>query len=181
MTQLSSVILAGIRFEKRLTEVVNLFSNVNSVIVMNPLMRTNNHLPSLIENLFGRDVNDIFNTNTASFTNVPAVNVVEHQDGFRIEVAAPGLKKEDFKLNLNHNNLIISGYQETQNGEQDKDAEKYTRREFSYSSFQRTFTLPGSVDAEQIQATYTDGVLKIEIPKREEAKVKPPRQIEIGG
>jgi HSP20 family protein len=148
---------------------------------MNPLMRTNNNLPSLIENFFGRDVNDFFNTNTASVSNVPAVNVVEHQNGFRIEVAAPGLKKDDFKLNLNHNNLTISGYQETKKEESDTNNEKYTRREFSYSSFQRTFTLPASVDADNIQASYTDGVLKIEIPKREEAKVKPPRQIEIGG
>ncbi|QHV98138.1 Hsp20/alpha crystallin family protein [Spirosoma endbachense] len=148
---------------------------------MNPLMRTNNNLPSLIENFFGRDVNDFFNANTASVSNVPAVNVVEHQDGFRIEVAAPGLKKDDFKLNLNHNNLTISGYQETKKEESETPNEKYTRREFSYSSFQRTFTLPTSVDADNIQASYTDGVLKIEIPKREEAKVKPPRQIEIGG
>ncbi|AKD58157.1 Hsp20/alpha crystallin family protein [Spirosoma radiotolerans] len=148
---------------------------------MNPLTRTNNHFPSLIENFFGRDMNDLFNTNGSGVTNVPAVNVVEHHDGFRIEVAAPGLKKEDFKLNLNHNNLTISGYRENQKEEQEKSAERYTRREFSYSSFQRTFTLPTSIDAEHIQATYTDGLLKIEVPKREEAKVKPPRQIEIGG
>lgn len=149
---------------------------------MNPLMRTNNHLPSLIENLFGRDMNEFFNTNTTSaLTSVPAVNVVEHQDGFRIEVAAPGLKKEDFKLNLNHNNLTISAFQETQKEEPEKNNEKYTRREFSYSSFQRTFTLPTSIDADRIEATYADGLLKIDVPKREEAKVKPPRQIEIGG
>lgn len=148
---------------------------------MNTLMRTNDHFPSLIENSasavrFGRDINDFFNASSSGVTNIPAVNVVEHQDGFRIEVAAPGLKKEDFKLNLNCNNLTISASQETQKG-----SEKYTRREFSYSSFQRTFTLPTSIDAERIQATYTDGLLKIDVPKREEAKVKPPRQIEIGG
>lgn len=151
---------------------------------MNPLMRTNNHLPSLIENFFSRDMNDFFNANQA-VSSVPAVNVIEHQDGFRIEVAAPGLKKEDFKLNLNHNNLTISAYQETrkddQTNEQNTDREKYTRREFSYSSFQRTFTLPTSVNADAIKAAYTDGVLTIDLPKREEAKVKPARQIEIGG
>lgn len=150
---------------------------------MNSLMRSGNNLPSLIENFFSRDMNDFFNTNMPVVSQVPAVNVVEHQDGFRIEVAAPGLKKDDFRLNLNHNNLTISAYQETKKEEQDQhaDREKYTRREFSYSSFQRTFTLPTSVDADNIQATYTDGVLKIELPKREEARVKPPRQIEIGG
>ena len=151
---------------------------------MNPLMRTNNNFPALIENFFGRDVNDFFNTSSTSVSNVPAVNVLEHHDGFRIDVAAPGLKKENFKLNLNHNNLTISAHQETQQEEPaqgERASEKYTRREFSYSSFQRTFTLPTSVDADAIQASYTDGVLHIEIPKHEEAKVKPPRQIEIGG
>jgi HSP20 family protein len=126
-------------------------------------------------------MNDFFNTSSPWVSNVPAVNVVEHADGFRIEVAAPGLKKENFKLNLNHNNLTISASQESQKEELDKSNEKYTRREFSYSSFQRTFTLPTSVDADKIQAAYTDGILKIDLPKREEAKVKPPRQIEIGG
>ncbi|MBO0936798.1 Hsp20/alpha crystallin family protein [Fibrella sp. HMF5335] len=161
---------------------------------MNTLMRSNGGLPSLIENIFSRDMNDFFSQ--TAMQNVPAVNVVEHNDGFRIEVAAPGLKKEDFKLNLNHNNLTISAYKEerqeqqptngtngeSQQGQQNRqNQEKYARREFSYTSFQRTFMLPSSVDADQIKASYEDGVLKIEIPKREEAKVKPPRQIEIGG
>ncbi len=147
---------------------------------MNPLMRTSNNLPSLIENFFGRDMNDLFNTSVSSFNNVPAVNVVEHEDGFQIEVAAPGLKKEDFKLNLNHNNLTISGSRETTREDEDKADKRYTRREFNYSSFQRTFTLPTSVNVDAIRASYTDGLLNIEVPKREEAKVKPPRQIEIG-
>jgi HSP20 family protein len=150
---------------------------------MNALTRSN-QFPSLIENFriggpFGRDMNNLFNQGMQSMSNVPAVNVVEHGDGFRIEVAAPGLKKEDFKLNLNHNNLTIAAYQE--NKAEEKQNEKYTRREFNYSSFQRTFMLPNSVNADEIKASYNDGVLSIEIPKREEAKVKPPRQIEIGG
>ena len=147
---------------------------------MNPLMRTSNNLPSLIENFFGRDMSDLFNTSVSSFNNVPAVNVVENEAGFQIEVAAPGMKREDFKLNLNHNNLTISGSQEKSREESGKADRKYTRREFNYSSFQRTFTLPTSVDVDAIRASYTDGLLNIELPKREEAKVKPPRQIEIG-
>ncbi|WP_018617790.1 Hsp20/alpha crystallin family protein [Spirosoma luteum] len=146
---------------------------------MNPLMRTSNNLPSLIENFFGRDMNDLFNTSVSSFSNVPAVNVLENEDGFQIEVAAPGLNKENFKLNLNHNNLTISGSQETAKEESDKEDKRYTRREFNYSSFQRTFTLPTSVDVDAIRASYADGLLTIELPKRGEAKVKPPRQIEI--
>jgi len=144
---------------------------------MNTLSR-NNQLPSLIENFFGHRLDDLFSSNNlAAFT--PAVNVVEHGDGFRIEVAAPGLKKEDFKLNLNHNNLTVSASREETN--EAKQEEKYMRREFSYTTFQRTFTLPTSIDADNIQASYTDGVLKVELPKRQEAKVKPARQIEIGG
>lgn len=144
---------------------------------MNTLSR-NNQLPSLIENFFGHRLDDLFSSNNfAAYT--PAVNVVEHGDGFRIEVAAPGLKKEDFKLNLNHNNLTVSASREETN--EAKQEEKYMRREFSYTTFQRTFTLPTSIDADNIQASYTDGVLKIELPKRQEAKVKPARQIEIGG
>ena len=90
---------------------------------------------------------------------------------------------------MNHNNLTISAYREEKQeqpaGQSDQanqsNGEKYARREFSYTSFQRTFMLPGSADADQIQANYEDDVLKINIPKREEARVKPPRQIEIGG
>ncbi|WP_019989592.1 Hsp20/alpha crystallin family protein [Rudanella lutea] len=150
---------------------------------MNALTRSN-QFPSLIETFrmnspLGREINDFFSQSTQAPNSVPAVNVAEHTDGFRIEVAAPGLKKEDFKLSLNHTNLTISAYQE--NKTEEKPNEKYTRREFSYSSFQRTFMLPNSVDVDQIRATYTDGILSIEIPKREEAKPKPPRQIEIGG
>jgi HSP20 family protein len=90
------------------------------------------------------------------------------------------LKKEDFKRNLNHNNLTISGSQESTKEESGKADGRYTRREFNYSSFQRTFTLPTSVDVDAIRASYTDGLLTIEVPRREEAKMKPPRQIEIG-
>ena len=126
-------------------------------------------------------MNDFFGQTTLQ--SIPAVNVVEHNDGFRIDVAAPGLKKEDFKLNLNHNNLTISAYREERNEQPaaQSNQEKYARREFSYTSFQRTFMLPNSVEADQIKASYEDGVLTIEIPKREEAKVQPPRQIAIGG
>ncbi|GAB3892254.1 Hsp20/alpha crystallin family protein [Spirosoma agri] len=154
------------------------------MLIMNPLMHTNNNFPTLIENFFGRDANKLSNTSSSSVRNVPAVNVVEHQDGFRIDVAAPGLKKEDFKINLNHTTLTISARQEMRNeeaGKGERIGENYTRREFSYSSFQRTFTLPTSVDVNTIQASYADGILKIELPKRKETKVKPPRQIEIGG
>lgn len=106
----------------------------------------------------------------------PAVNVVENENGFRVEVAAPGFQKADFKLNLEGNRLTISSEKEQK---EDEKSEKYTRREFAYVSFQRTFTLPTSVDAEKIGATYQDGILVVELPRKEEAKVKPNRSIDI--
>ena len=108
---------------------------------------------------------------------MPAVNIHEDVNQFIIEVAVPGMEKKDFKLDLNHNVLTISAEKEEK--KQD-DKKKYTRREFSYTSFNRSFTLPNSVKEEGIKASYKDGLLTISIPKKEEAKEKPPMQIEIG-
>ncbi|MDF7819720.1 Hsp20/alpha crystallin family protein [Runella sp. MFBS21] len=143
---------------------------------MATLVKTNGNFPTLFGNVFGKDFNDLFAPATLSNYGVPAVNIVEHNNGFRLEVAAPGLKKEDFKINLENNVLTISAQQEQKNEET---TEKYTRKEFSFASFRRSFTLPNTVDAEQVNATYADGVLKIELPKKDEAK-KTPRVIEIG-
>lgn len=131
--------------------------------------------PSYLNGFLSKDILPEFN-NPAFSGSVPAVNVVESKEGFRIEVAAPGLQKSDFKLNLEKNQLTISAQKEQKSEENE---EKYTRREFKYTSFQRTFTLPNSVDGEKIEATYSDGILNIALPKREEAKEKPARQIEI--
>lgn len=137
--------------------------------------------PSMIENFFNREFDNFFSDRYQGnnvFASTPAVNVVENKDGFRIEVAAPGMKKEDFKINLNHNHLTISAHKQEEAAE-DNQEQKYARREFSYSSFQRTFTLPQSVDGEKVEASYTDGILHVNLPKREEAKVKPAREISI--
>jgi HSP20 family protein len=95
------------------------------------------------------------------------VNVKEINGAFQIEVAAPGLKKEDFKLSLHENRLSISTKKEQTTEEK---TEQYTRQEFNYSSFQRTFNLPKSVDGEKIEATYSDGILHVNLPKKEEVK-----------
>ncbi|SFC40202.1 HSP20 family protein [Flexibacter flexilis DSM 6793] len=107
---------------------------------------------------------------------VPAVNVAETPEAFRVEVAAPGLRKELFTLNVN-NNVLTIGYKQEESKEET--SEKYTRKEFHYSTFQRSFTLPNTVEQDKIEAKYTDGVLNILIPKRDEAKVKAVRSIEI--
>jgi HSP20 family protein len=142
---------------------------------MSTLVRTHFANPKLYNGFFGKEaMNEFFAP--ASTGSVPAVNVIENKEGFRIEVAAPGLQKSDFKLNLEKNQLTISAHQEQK---EESSNEKYSRREFKYSSFQRTFTLPDSVDGEKIAASYVDGVLKVELPKREEAVEKPLREIEI--
>jgi HSP20 family protein len=108
--------------------------------------------------------------------NMPAVNITEGKEDYRIDVAAPGLKKEDFKISLDNNVLSISSEKEYKNETRD---ENLLRREFSYSSFSRSFTLPESVNGDKIKATHNDGILSIVVPKREEAKVKPVRDIKI--
>lgn len=131
--------------------------------------------PSLIDEFLGRDLMDsVFAGETGIST--PAVNVVETADDFRIEVAAPGLDKKDFQIDLDGRMLTISSQKEFKNEEKN---ERYMRREFSYSGFSRSFSLPESVNAEKIKANHKDGILLINIPKREEAKQKPPKQISI--
>lgn len=126
----------------------------------------------------GSAVNPWFNDVFESFFNdsfisdrmtsrVPAVNIAENENEYHIELAAPGLSKEDFKINLEKNILSISVEKKIENTEDNK---KYNRREFSYSSFVRTFTLPDGADQNSIDASYNDGVLRITVGKREEAK-----------
>ncbi len=97
---------------------------------------------------------------------MPAVNIKEDNDGFNVEMAAPGMKKDDFKVDLDNNLLTISAEKESEDNEKD-DEGNYTRREFNYQSFKRTFTLPDAAQADKIKATYKEGVLTINIPKKE--------------
>lgn len=113
----------------------------------------------------------IFNDSFVSdrfISKVPAVNVAESSDAYLIELAAPGLDKSDFKINVDGDVLTISGEKSAEKSSEDK---KYSKREYSYTSFTRSFTLPESIDHAKIQASYKDGVLNLEIGKKEEAKV----------
>jgi len=127
-------------------------------------------------------VNDIFESifNDTFFsdrmvTRVPAVNISESADHYHIELAVPGLKKQDFKISVNDNQLSISVEQQTENSEKGR---KYNKREYSYNSFVRSFALPELADHTRIDAAYEDGVLKVDIAKKEEAK-SVSRQIEL--
>jgi HSP20 family protein len=144
-------------------------------LVMLPMLRRGTAFPGMADEFFGKDfLSNFFDTQTG--ISMPSVNIIEGKDDFKIEVAAPGLEKKDFKINLENNVLTISSEKEMKNEQTD---DRYMRREFSYSTFQRSFALPNTVDAEKINASYKDGVLNLVIPKKEEAKEKPARTIKI--
>jgi HSP20 family protein len=136
--------------------------------------KTANSLMPGFNDVFDSIFNDTF-FNDRMMSRVPAVNISESESHYHVELAAPGLKKEDFKLNLERNSLSISV---AQTAEQQDSQKNYSKREFSYGSFVRAFTLPDSADHSQIEATYVDGILCIDIAKREEAKAVR-REIEI--
>lgn len=140
---------------------------------MNTLVRqlaTDNSLPALFNTFFG----DEHVMGTPS--NKPAVNIKETDDAFELSLAVPGLKKDDFKINLHNRNLTVSSEIKTETKETD---ENYSRREFSYQSFSRSFFMPKSANEEAIEATYEDGILKVTIAKKEEAKAKEPKMITV--
>ena len=124
--------------------------------------------------------NDFFDNDWMMKTNAtaPAINVVESEKDYKVEVAAPGMKKEDFNIHLGENNeLVITMEQKNENKEEHK---KYLRREFAYSKFQQSFVLPDNIEKEKISASVNDGILTIELPKQApEEKAKVNRVIEI--
>lgn len=126
--------------------------------------RRNDWFPSfntMVDNFFG-DTDDFFKGWPRASETIPAVNVVDSKEGYKLEVAAPGMKKEDFKVEVKNSMLTISA-----EGKQEKEEKKddYTRKEFSYTSFSRSFWLPENVNADAIKATYNDGLLCLNVPK----------------
>ena len=111
--------------------------------------------------------------------NIPAVNILEEEETYVIELAVPGLEKDDFKLHLEKNSLTVSTKTADAKKEEvtQEKTSKYSRKEFDYSRFQRTFTLSNIVDKQKIKANYEAGILRIHLPKKEEATIK--REISI--
>ncbi len=140
------------------------------------LIRFKHQPSSLLAELMEDFDKNIFSRGSEAEKMVPAVNIRESEDAFILDLAAPGMSKKDFKINLDNNVLSISSEQKQ---EDDQTNERWTRREFAYSSFCRTFTLPKSVDLEKIKADYKDGILTVKLPKREEARVAINREIAI--
>jgi len=145
---------------------------------MNLVKRNNssnggNFFPSLMEEFFRPDwIGGMQQNNFA----VPPVNIRETDNAFEVELSAPGKTKEDFNIEIDNDMLTISSEQKTENTVEDG---KYTRKEFSHSAFRRSFTLPETVKEDDIHAAYENGILKITLPKKEEALPKPKRMIEI--
>ena len=138
------------------------------------MMRTNNWIPAVF--------NDLFNTDfmPKMSATAPAINVKESATGYTVELAAPGMKKEDFNVHINdEGNLIIKMEQKQEQKEEDKSV-RYLRREFSYTKYEQTLILPDDVDKEKISAKVENGVLTVELPKEVVEKVKVSRQINIG-
>lgn len=139
-----------------------------------PVRRSQNWLPSIFNDFFDNEW--MVKANATA----PAINVIETEKAYKVELAAPGMTKEDFNVRIDEeNNLVISMEKKTENKEEKKDG-RYLRREFSYSKFQQTMILPENVDKDHISAQVEYGVLNIELPKlsKEEVK-KPDRTIEV--
>jgi len=142
---------------------------------MLPVLRKRSYFPYYRDEFFGKDLLSSFFSDGADYT-VPAVNIKEAESHFEIEVAAPGVSKEDFKVKLEKNILTVTSEKEMK-----KDEEKgnFMRKEFSYNSFCRSFSIPETVDVEKIKASHKDGILVIELPKVDEAKIKFNKEIKV--
>ena len=131
------------------------------------LAKLGERMPSVMEDFF-KPWNEWFDGGLLGRSiNIPAVNITEQKDEFMVSLAAPGLKKDDFKIDVDGNLLTISSEKEEK--KEEKEA-RYTRKEYNYTSFERSFTIPDEVNKEKIEARYEDGILKLALPKKEEAK-----------
>jgi HSP20 family protein len=142
---------------------------------MLPVFRSRN-LPDLFDEFFNSNLLPNF-VEEGAWKSTPAVNIFENNEKFEIEVAAPGLEKDDFKIDLKNDHLIV--YSEKKDKKEEKEKGKVVRSEFRYSSFHRSFALPHEVEASSIKANHKNGVLTIELPKKAEYKENWSRQIEI--
>ncbi|MGB6094537.1 MAG: Hsp20/alpha crystallin family protein [Moheibacter sp.] len=135
---------------------------------MNTIVKRNPDLfGGLLESLFNDS--PLFSSEVSRHYSVPAVNIKNNENSFEVEVAAPGLKKEDFNIEVEDNVMKLSVNKSSENEEKE---ENFTRKEFSYFNFQRSFTLPKNVvDAEKVKANYKDGILSIVLPKQEQKEV----------
>jgi len=157
--------------------IIQIIKNKEEIMGTQALAKLSERMPSVFDDFF-KPWNEWFDKGGlfARTMNVPAVNITEQKDTYQVSLAAPGLKKDDFKIDVDGNMLTISSEKEETKEEKDK---KFTRKEYSYSSFSRSFTLPEEINKEKIEAKYEDGVLKISLPRKEEAKKPAAKHIAV--
>lgn len=157
-----------------------------SNLVLRPNVRTtrrNRHafdqfpsLGNLLSDIWNDELPTAFRSNFNEGMTLPKVNIKETTESYEVQMAAPGFKKDNFNVSVENDELLISA--EISEQEEDKN-EEFTRREFGYASFQRTFVLPETVDGDRIKAKYEDGILNVTLPKKEEAIPKPAKTIKV--
>ena len=141
---------------------------------MLPIRRSQNWLPSIFNDFFDNDWMERANATA------PAVNVIEHENDYCVELAVPGMSKDDFQVHVDQNDNLVITMEKKEEKKNDKKEERYLRREFSYSKFQQTLVLPDDVEKEKISAHVEHGVLTVELPKRKsEATPNVVRHIEV--
>jgi HSP20 family protein len=141
------------------------------------LVRYQNPIPQVFNRFFDTEFDSWLTKNySETNTTLPAVNIKETDNAYLLDFAAPGYKKDDFIIEINNDVLTVSSEKKIENVEED---ENFTKKEFSYESFTRSFNLPELVEGDKIKATYKNGILEIKIPKKEEAKPKPVKQIKV--
>ncbi len=145
-----------------------------NIVKVNPVFQGRT-FTNLMDDVFNRSISDLVGSDFSVTT--PSVNITENNDTFTLELAAPGLDKKDFNIFIEKDQLVISASKEVKN--EDKEEGKWTRKEFNYTTFKRTFHLTDAVDAENINAEYNKGILTLVLPKKEEIKAKAPKTIEI--
>ena len=145
-----------------------------NIVKVNPVFQGRT-FTNLMDDVFNRSISDLVGSDFSVTT--PSVNITENNDTFTLELAAPGLDKKDFNIFVDKDQLVISASKDEKN--EDKEEGKWTRKEFNYTTFKRTFHLTDAVDAENINAEYNKGILTLVLPKREEIKAKAPKTIEI--
>ena len=141
-----------------------------------PNVNFQNWTTNWLDEFLNKDIRSGFNLSTNSILTLPKVNIKETADMFVLDMAIPGLKKSDLSITFDNQSLSVVTDLE---GEKDSEVLNFIRKEFNYSSFKRSFTLPESIDQEKINAKYQNGVLSIYLSKRDEAKQKPPKTINI--
>ena len=144
------------------------------------LVRTGDLMPSVFNDFF-RPFNNWFDMNNGgsiwgNMLTIPAVNIIEDKENFKLSLAVPGMKKDDFKIDIEGDMLTISAENKTEKEEKE---EKFTRKEFNFTSFSRSFTIPEGIKTDKIDARYEDGVLKIFLPKTESIKKMEAKHIAV--